>query len=85
MHTPTRCARPAPWLAQGIDTESDYPYVGMEGDCKERKLARHAVTIDGFEDVPPNDEVRGPHRLLRTPLCCPALPTLHVPLCHKPM
>ena len=42
---------------QGIDTESDYPYTAAEGTCNAGKMGRHVVTIDGFEDVPPNDEV----------------------------
>ena len=40
----------------GIDTEEDYPYLAADGVCAKRKLHRHVVTIDGYEDVPANDE-----------------------------
>lgn len=40
----------------GIDTEEGYPYRGMEKSCNKAKLKRHSVTIDGYIDVPPNDE-----------------------------
>ncbi|KAI7845192.1 hypothetical protein COHA_001236 [Chlorella ohadii] len=40
----------------GIDTEDDYPYTAEEGQCQENKLGRHVVTIDDYQDVPPNDE-----------------------------
>jgi KDEL-tailed cysteine endopeptidase len=40
----------------GIDTEASYPYTGEEGTCDAGRRDRHVVTIDGFEDVPPNDE-----------------------------
>jgi hypothetical protein len=42
---------------QGIDTESDYPYTGEEGECIQKNLNKHVITIDGYEDVPANDEV----------------------------
>ncbi|RRT39146.1 hypothetical protein B296_00017186 [Ensete ventricosum] len=35
----------------GVDTEDDYPYNGHEA-----KKMQKAVSIDGFEDVPTNDE-----------------------------
>lgn len=41
----------------GIDTEESYPYTASEGQCDLKRLARHVVTIDGYEDVPENDEV----------------------------
>lgn len=41
----------------GIDTEEDYPYQGTEGTCVLKKQKRKVVTIDGYEDVPENDEV----------------------------
>ena len=41
----------------GIHTEQDYPYTAMEGECLGNKLNRHVVTIDGFEDVPVNNEM----------------------------
>ena len=40
----------------GIDTEDDYPYTAADGVCLDPKRARHVVTIDGYEDVPANDE-----------------------------
>ncbi|XP_050158736.1 low-temperature-induced cysteine proteinase [Malus sylvestris] len=40
----------------GVDTEDDYPYKGSDGTCNKKKLKRHAVTIDDYTDVPPNDE-----------------------------
>ena len=40
----------------GIDTEQDYPYRAEQGYCNARREKRHTVTIDGFEDVPRNDE-----------------------------
>lgn len=41
----------------GIDTEKDYPYDALEETCQVGKRNRHVVTIDSFEDVPPNNEV----------------------------
>ncbi|KAB1210229.1 Cysteine proteinase RD21a [Morella rubra] len=35
----------------GIDTESDYPYTGVDGTCNTTKEETKAVTIDGYEDV----------------------------------
>ncbi|CAO2834682.1 unnamed protein product [Amaranthus hypochondriacus] len=40
----------------GIDTEKDYPYEGRQRNCNKNKLARRVVTIDGYADVPPNNE-----------------------------
>eukprot|EP01018_Ginkgo_biloba_P020991 Gb_14461 [translate_table: standard] len=40
----------------GIDTEEDYPYAGVQKTCNRRKLDRHVVTIDGYADVPVNNE-----------------------------
>uniref|UniRef100_M8B734 Cysteine protease 1 n=1 Tax=Aegilops tauschii TaxID=37682 RepID=M8B734_AEGTA len=40
----------------GIDTEEDYPYTAKEGKCDLAKKARKVVSIDGFEDVPADDE-----------------------------
>ncbi|KAL6216223.1 hypothetical protein ACLB2K_009449 [Fragaria x ananassa] len=40
----------------GIDTEEDYPYQGADGTCNKQKLKRHVVTIDGYTDVPANNE-----------------------------
>lgn len=41
----------------GIDTEKDYKYHALKGQCNVNKENRHVVTIDGYEDVPPNDEI----------------------------
>ncbi|XP_040379488.1 cysteine protease 1-like [Oryza brachyantha] len=41
----------------GIDTEKDYPYTAMDGRCNLAKKSRKVVSIDGFEDVPENDEL----------------------------
>ncbi|XP_027105534.1 low-temperature-induced cysteine proteinase [Coffea arabica] len=35
----------------GIDTESDYPYTGIDGTCNITKEERKIVTIDGYKDV----------------------------------
>ncbi|KAL5845178.1 hypothetical protein ACOSQ4_011136 [Xanthoceras sorbifolium] len=40
----------------GIDTEEDYPYRGQARACNKRLLKRHVVTIDGYTDVPTNNE-----------------------------
>lgn len=40
----------------GLDTEQDYGYWGFGLMCNHLKEKRSAVTIDGFEDVPENDE-----------------------------
>eukprot|EP00257_Ricinus_communis_P025152 XP_025012566.1 low-temperature-induced cysteine proteinase isoform X2 [Ricinus communis] len=40
----------------GIDTEEDYPYQAREKTCNKEKLKRHVVTIDGYTDVPQNNE-----------------------------
>jgi hypothetical protein len=40
----------------GIDTEDDYPYTAQDGTCIKAKRNRRVVTIDGYEDVPENDE-----------------------------
>ncbi|KAF7012150.1 hypothetical protein CFC21_026372 [Triticum aestivum] len=40
----------------GIDTEEDYPYTAKEGKCDLAKKAHTVVSIDGFEDVPADDE-----------------------------
>lgn len=47
------------WVIQngGIDTEDDYPYEGTEATCVLKKQQRKVVTIDGYQDVPENDEV----------------------------
>ncbi|WOH04757.1 hypothetical protein DCAR_0624169 [Daucus carota subsp. sativus] len=40
----------------GIDTEDDYPYKGVDGQCDQNRKNAKVVTINGFEDVPQNDE-----------------------------
>ncbi|KAL2926204.1 putative cysteine protease RD21B [Bienertia sinuspersici] len=40
----------------GIDTESDYPYKARDGTCDQYRKNAKVVTIDGYEDVPENDE-----------------------------
>lgn len=41
----------------GLDTEEDYAYTATEGSCIKSKMNRKVVTIDGFEDVPSNNEL----------------------------
>ncbi|XP_028772580.1 cysteine proteinase RD21A-like [Neltuma alba] len=40
----------------GIDTEEDYPYRAVDGQCDPYRKNAKVVTIDGYEDVPANDE-----------------------------
>ncbi|XP_057735554.1 cysteine proteinase mucunain-like [Arachis stenosperma] len=40
----------------GIDSEQDYSYHAREGVCDTNRKNAHVVTIDGYEDVPENDE-----------------------------
>lgn len=40
----------------GIDTEEDYPYLGIDGRCDPTRKNAKVVTIDGYEDVPPYNE-----------------------------
>ncbi|KAK9073392.1 hypothetical protein SSX86_007716 [Deinandra increscens subsp. villosa] len=40
----------------GIDSEKDYPYVGRDGRCDTSRKNAKDVSIDGYEDVPINDE-----------------------------
>lgn len=40
----------------GIDTEEDYPFQMKDKSCDKQKLKRHVVTIDGYKDVPSNNE-----------------------------
>uniref|UniRef100_A0ACD5X1Z6 Uncharacterized protein n=1 Tax=Avena sativa TaxID=4498 RepID=A0ACD5X1Z6_AVESA len=40
----------------GITTEANYPYQGVQNTCDLTKENSHDVTIDGYEDVPANDE-----------------------------
>ncbi|GLJ21918.1 hypothetical protein SUGI_0410190 [Cryptomeria japonica] len=41
----------------GIDSETDYPYRAADGKCDLKRKTSHAATIDGYEDVPSNDEM----------------------------
>lgn len=41
----------------GINTEDDYPYTAVDGVCDQARRDRKVVTINGFEDVPENDEI----------------------------
>ncbi|KAK9165814.1 hypothetical protein Scep_001005 [Stephania cephalantha] len=41
----------------GIDTEQDYPYNAKDGKCDQNRKNSHIVSIDGFEDVPTNNEM----------------------------
>nr|XP_043636238.1 low-temperature-induced cysteine proteinase-like [Erigeron canadensis] len=40
----------------GIDTDTDYPYTGKDGKCDATRKNAKVVSIDGYEDVPVNDE-----------------------------
>eukprot|EP01018_Ginkgo_biloba_P006563 Gb_12857 [translate_table: standard] len=40
----------------GIDSEEDYPYKGVDSICDGYRKNAHVVTINGYEDVPVNDE-----------------------------
>lgn len=40
----------------GIDTEEDYPYKGVDGQCDLSRKNNKVVTIDGHEDVMPYSE-----------------------------
>ncbi|PKA46944.1 Oryzain alpha chain [Apostasia shenzhenica] len=46
------------WVVQnhGIDTEQDYSYRSGERNCIKNKLNHRVVTIDGYADIPPNNE-----------------------------
>ncbi|XP_051123203.1 vignain-like [Andrographis paniculata] len=40
----------------GITTEKNYPYLGVDGKCDVKKENSPAVSIDGHENVPSNNE-----------------------------
>ncbi|XP_042388347.1 oryzain alpha chain-like [Zingiber officinale] len=40
----------------GIDSEEDYPYTARDGTCDQYRKNAKVVSIDGYEDVPENDE-----------------------------
>ena len=40
----------------GISSEANYPYKGVDGTCNANEEGNHAATIKGYEDVPANSE-----------------------------
>ncbi|XVF17629.1 hypothetical protein REPUB_Repub10bG0139700 [Reevesia pubescens] len=40
----------------GIDTEEDYPYLGIDNQCDPTRKNAKVVSIDGYEDVIQYDE-----------------------------
>ncbi|CAA6658925.1 unnamed protein product [Spirodela intermedia] len=46
------------WVIEnhGIDSEDDYPYQSADKTCLKNKLSRRVVSIDGYSDVPANNE-----------------------------
>lgn len=40
----------------GLHKEDDYPYLMEEGTCDSSKDVNEVITIDGYHDVPANDE-----------------------------
>ncbi|GLJ39501.1 hypothetical protein SUGI_0807130 [Cryptomeria japonica] len=40
----------------GIDAESDYPYKSTKTSCDNKEMKSSIVSIDGYEDVPQNNE-----------------------------
>ncbi|KAK1293955.1 Vignain [Acorus calamus] len=40
----------------GITTESNYPYTAVDGTCDVAKAKNHAVVIDGYQNIPANNE-----------------------------
>ncbi|KAI3961750.1 hypothetical protein MKW92_015820 [Papaver armeniacum] len=41
---------------RGLTTEANYPYNGVDGSCNTKKANAHAASIDGYEDLPANNE-----------------------------
>ncbi|RZC89288.1 hypothetical protein C5167_011755 [Papaver somniferum] len=41
---------------RGLTTEANYPYNGVDGSCNTKKANTHAASINGYEDVPANNE-----------------------------
>ncbi|KAI3833274.1 hypothetical protein MKW98_006373, partial [Papaver atlanticum] len=52
----------------GLHKEDDYPYLMEEGTCKRKKEDMEVVTVNGYKDVPENDEQSLLKALLRQPL-----------------
>ncbi|KAF3790506.1 Cysteine proteinase [Nymphaea thermarum] len=46
------------WIIQnqGLDTEADYPYRGVQSTCRREKLNQRVVTIDSYSDIPAKNE-----------------------------
>lgn len=42
--------------SRGLTTESNYPYMGVDGTCNTKKAAAHVATITGHQDVPAKSE-----------------------------
>ncbi|KAI9071804.1 hypothetical protein K1719_046236 [Acacia pycnantha] len=40
----------------GINSEADYPYKGVDGTCNANEEGNHVASIKGYEDVPANSE-----------------------------
>ncbi|KAI9071801.1 hypothetical protein K1719_046233 [Acacia pycnantha] len=40
----------------GINSEADYPYKGVDGTCNAHEEGNHVASIKGYEDVPANSE-----------------------------
>jgi len=40
----------------GLDNEDDYPYTTNDGSCDTYIKNSYVVMIDGYKDVPENDE-----------------------------
>ncbi|XP_039137325.1 senescence-specific cysteine protease SAG39-like [Dioscorea cayenensis subsp. rotundata] len=40
----------------GLTTETNYPYMATQGTCNRQKAASHAAQINGYEEVPANNE-----------------------------
>ncbi|KAI3832697.1 hypothetical protein MKW98_002243 [Papaver atlanticum] len=41
---------------RGLATEANYPYNRVDGSCNTKKANIHAASINGYEDVPANNE-----------------------------
>ncbi|RID75442.1 hypothetical protein BRARA_B02488 [Brassica rapa] len=52
----------------GIDTEEDYPYKTVDGRCDQNMKNAKVVTIDGYEDVPKNNEAALKKALANQPI-----------------